>query len=74
MMWGAKDLEMLELALRGLASCGDSGYDKVQKMIAGGGKQAEVARRVLDSISRVEIGETVMRPLPAGVIPPSDRK
>lgn len=74
LMWQAKDLEMLELALRGLASCGDSGYDKVQKMIAGGGKPAEVARRVLDSISRVEIGETVMRPLPAGVIPPSERK
>ena len=70
MMWQAKDLEMLELALRGLASCGDNGYDKVQKMIAGGGKPAEVARKVLDSISRVEIGETVMRPLPAGLIPP----
>ena len=69
LMWNAKDLEALELALRGLASCGDSGYEKVQKMIAGGGKQGEIARRVLDSISRVEIGETVMRPLPAGIIP-----
>ena len=74
LMWNAKDLEMLELALRGLASCGDAGYEKVQKMIAGGGKQGEIARKVLDSISRAEIGETVMRPLPAGVIPPAEQK
>jgi hypothetical protein len=63
MMWQAKDLEMLELALRGLAACGDSGYDKVQKLSISGGKAAEVARKVLDSISRAEIGETAMRPL-----------
>ncbi len=63
MMWQAKDLEILELALRGLASCGDSGYEKVEKMVEAGGKPAEVARKVLDSISRLEIGETAMRPL-----------
>ncbi|HEY3053622.1 MAG TPA: HEAT repeat domain-containing protein [Thermoanaerobaculia bacterium] len=63
-MWQQKDLEMLELALRGLGSCGDSGYRKVQQIAESGGKPAEVARKVLDSISRTEIGETAMRPLP----------
>ena len=63
-VWQQKDLDQLELALRGLGSCGESGYLKVQKIAESGGKPAEVARKVLDSISRAEIGETAMRPLP----------
>ena len=63
-IWQQKDLEQLELALRGLGSCGESGHLKVQKIAESGGKPAEVARKVLDSISRAEIGETAMRPLP----------
>ncbi len=63
-MWQQKDLDMLELALRGLGSCGESGYRKVQQVAESGGKPAEIARKVLDSISRTEIGETAMRPLP----------
>lgn len=66
-MWQTKDLEMLELALRGLAACGDSGYARVQKLAESGGKPAEIARKVLDSVSRHEIGETAMRPLPDSV-------
>jgi hypothetical protein len=66
-MWTAKDLEMLELALRGLGACGDSGYEKVRLMAESGGKPGEVARKVLDSLSRAEIGEqtSFMRPVPA---------
>ncbi|HUP48334.1 MAG TPA: hypothetical protein VNA04_06050 [Thermoanaerobaculia bacterium] len=65
--WQAAELETLELALRGLASCGDGGYEKVRRMSEAGGKLAEVARKVLDSVSRAEIGETAMRPLPDDV-------
>ena len=64
-IWQAKDLEILELALRGLGACGERGYEKVLRISESGGKPAEVARKVLDSISRCEVGEnTVMRPRP----------
>lgn len=51
-MWQAKDLEILELALRGLGSTGEEGYEKVQAMAAGGGKPGEVAKRVLETLTR----------------------
>jgi hypothetical protein len=54
-IWNKKDLETLELALRGLCACGDSGYEKVQEMSKQSGKPGEVARKVLDTISRSEI-------------------
>jgi hypothetical protein len=54
-MWNKKDLETLELALRGLGACGESGYEKVRAMSTQSGKPAEVARKVLDTISRSEI-------------------
>lgn len=65
-LWQPKELETLELALRGLGACGPSGYEKVRKLAeSAGGKQGELARKVLDSISRCEVGEnTVMRPRP----------
>jgi hypothetical protein len=59
-MWNKKDLETLELALRGLGACGESGYEKVRAMSAQPGKPGEVARKVIDTISRSEIsGKTV---------------
>lgn len=73
-MWQAKDLETLELALRGLGACGESGYEKVRLISESGGKPAEIARKVLDSISRAEIGETVMRPRPPEADDVSTRK
>ncbi|GEM_PF-5131724 len=63
--WSPKDLETLELAFRGLAACGDEGIAKVESWSGAAGKPGEIARKVLDSISRAEIGDnTVMRPLP----------
>ncbi len=63
--WSPKDLETLELALRGLAACGEQGIVKVESWCGTAGKPAEIARKVLDSVSRAEAGEnTVMRPLP----------
>ena len=59
-MWQAKDLEMLELALRGLGSTGTAGYERVQKMAIGGGKPSEVAKRVLETLTRGEVGDTTM--------------
>jgi len=50
-LWQTKDLEMLELALRGLGSTGASGLERVRALAAGGGKPAEVARKVLESLS-----------------------
>ena len=50
-LWQAKDLEMLELALRGLGSTGPSGLERVRAFAAGGGKPGEVARKVLESLS-----------------------
>ena len=65
-MWNKKDLETLELALRGLGATGDSGFEKVRAMTTQSGKPGEVARRVLDSISREQVpGTTVMNvPIP----------
>ncbi|HSP13193.1 MAG TPA: HEAT repeat domain-containing protein [Thermoanaerobaculia bacterium] len=60
LMWSKKDLETLEIALRGLGACGDSGYEKVQAMTTQQGKPGEIARKVIDSISRCEIGENTM--------------
>jgi hypothetical protein len=64
--WSAKDVETLELALRGLAACGDRGYERVRTMGAGAGRGAEIARKVLDSISRAAISQetSFMRPVP----------
>jgi hypothetical protein len=59
-LWQAKDLEVLELALRGLGSTGPSGYERVRQMAAGGGKPAEVARKVLDTLTRGEVSDAAM--------------
>lgn len=59
-MWQTKDLEQLELAFRGLSATGDRGLAKVEAFAAGSGKHAEVARAVLNSLARVELGQTVM--------------
>jgi hypothetical protein len=59
-MWQAKDLEMLELALRGLGSTGAAGYERVQKMAISGGKPGEVAKRVLETLTRGEVGDATM--------------
>ena len=64
LLWNKKDVETLELALRGLASCGDNGWDKVKAMSTQPGRPGETARKVLDSVSRQELGETAMRPMP----------
>jgi hypothetical protein len=50
-MWQSKDLETLELALRGLGSTGPVGYDRVREIADRGGKPAEIARKVLDSVA-----------------------
>ncbi|HSP15014.1 MAG TPA: hypothetical protein VLV78_09700 [Thermoanaerobaculia bacterium] len=63
-MWLPKDLENLEVALRGLASTGESGHRKVQAIAAGSNaKPAEIARKVLESMSRSGF-QTMERPLP----------
>ncbi len=59
-LWQAKDLEILELALRGLASSGAAGSEQVKKMASGGGKPGEIARKVLETITRGEISEATM--------------
>ena len=59
-MWKDKDLEILGLALRGLGSTGDEGYERVQKLAASGGKPGDVAKKVLETLSRGEIGEATM--------------
>lgn len=62
LIWSKKDLETLEIALRGLGATGDSGFEKVRAIGLTGGKAGEIARKVADAISRCEIGEnTVMR-------------
>ena len=53
-LWQAKDLEMLELALCGLGSTGEAGFERVRLIADERGKPAEVAKKVLESISRVE--------------------
>lgn len=60
-LWQAKDLEMLELALRGLGSTGEQGYERVRELSRGGGKPAEVARKVLDSLSRADAGDSTLQ-------------
>ena len=47
-LWQTRDLEMLELALRGLTATGPSGVEKVREIAGSGGKPAEVARKVLE--------------------------
>jgi hypothetical protein len=59
-MWSAKDLEILELALRGLGSTGPAGYDRVRQIAAGGGKPAETARKVLDTLTRGDVSDATM--------------
>jgi hypothetical protein len=59
-MWQAKDLEMLELALRGIGSTGQDGYARVQKLAAGSGKPADVARKVLETLTRGDVGDATM--------------
>jgi hypothetical protein len=70
--WQPKDLEQLELALRGLAATGPEGKAKVQGFAGGGGKRAEVARKVLESTARPEAADglrgrmpTLSTPMPA---------
>ena len=64
-MWKDKDLEILELALRGLGSTGAEGYARVQKLAAAGGKPGDAAKRVLETLSRGDIGsETMNRRMP----------
>ncbi len=59
-MWQAKDLEILELALRGIGSTGRPGYARVQEMSKGSGKPAEAARKVLETLTRGEVGDSTM--------------
>jgi len=59
-MWQAKDLETLELALRGLGSTGSEGYARVQKLAAAGGKPGDVAKKVLETLSRGDVGDATM--------------
>lgn len=59
-LWPAKELEILELALRGLGSTGEAGLQKVQAIAAGGGKPAGVARKVLETLTRGEVGDATM--------------
>ncbi|HYS53047.1 MAG TPA: HEAT repeat domain-containing protein [Thermoanaerobaculia bacterium] len=54
-LWQAKDLEMLELALCGLGSTGEAGFERVRVIAEERGKPAEVAKKVLESISHVEV-------------------
>ena len=64
-MWQAKDLEILELALRGLGSTGEEGHERVKMIAADGGKPGEVAKRVLETLSHGEIGvDTMSRRMP----------
>jgi NADPH-dependent ferric siderophore reductase len=63
LLWMPKDLENLEVALRGLASTGPGGHKKVEAIAAGGGKPGDVARKVLETMARAEFG-TMERPLP----------
>lgn len=71
-VWQTRDLEQLELAFRGLAATGEHGRAKVEAIAGGSGKPAEVARAVLDTISRVELGQTVMnRAVPALPVEPA---
>jgi hypothetical protein len=59
-MWQAKDLEILDLALRGLGSTGEAGMERVRSIASGGGKPAEVARKVLETVSRGEPSDATM--------------
>ena len=59
-MWQAKDLEILELALRGLGSTGAEGLGRVETMAARGGKPGDVARKVLETLTRGEAGDATM--------------
>ncbi len=59
-LWQAKDLEILELALRGLGFSGPAGHERVRQMAAGGGKPAEVARKVLETLTRGEVSDAAM--------------
>lgn len=59
-MWSQRDLEILALALRGLGATGPEGLQTVQQFADGGGKPAEVARKVLDSLSRGDVGDATM--------------
>lgn len=62
-LWQPKDFEIYELALRGLGACGERGWSIVEEQARRGGKQGDLARRVLDAISRAEVGSnTTMRP------------
>jgi hypothetical protein len=64
-LWQAKDLEMLELALSGLGCAGEAGFEKVREWAGERGKPGEVARRVLESISRSESADgTLARRIP----------
>ncbi len=59
-LWQSKDLETLELALRGLGSTGEAGFEKVREMAQAGGKPGEVARKALDSLSRAETSDAAI--------------
>ena len=64
-MWKDKDLEILGLALRGLGSTGAEGFERVEKLAASGGKPGDVAKKVLETLSRGEIGsDTMSRRMP----------
>jgi len=76
-MLQAKDLEALELALRGLGSTGPAGFERVRQMAQSGGKTGEVATRVLETLTRGEAGDATMsRRMPTiGNIPlPTENK
>jgi len=75
-MWQARDLETLELALRGLGSTGPAGHEKVREIAEKAGKPGEIARKVLETLTRGEVSDAAMaRRMPTvGNIPLPDKQ
>lgn len=64
-LWQPAEMEIAELALRGIAACGEKGLEQVRALSEGSGKLAEIAKKVMESVSKCEIGSnTLMRPMP----------
>lgn len=64
-LWQPAELETAELALRGIAACGEKGFEQVRVLSESSGKLGEIAKKVFESASKCEVGSnTMMRPLP----------
>lgn len=59
-LWQPKDHEAAELALRGLACCGEAGLEKVRAAAVAGGKVGDIAKKVLETTARVSPGEATI--------------